>query len=124
LIAHISIGVRDVTASRGFYDAVLMPLGYRCLYPSEDSAGYGADDAAFWLLQTTQPVPANPKSGLHICFDAPSRSAVDAFHAAALAQGGKDNGKPGLRPNYDADYYAAFVVDPDGYRLEAYYGKG
>ena len=87
------------------------------------SAGYGADDAAFWLLQTTQPVPANPKSGLHICFVAPSRAAVDAFHAAALAGGGKDNGKPGVRPDYDANYYAAFVVDPDGYRLEAYYGK-
>jgi catechol 2,3-dioxygenase-like lactoylglutathione lyase family enzyme len=124
MIAHISIGVRDIAASRAFYDAVLAALGYRCLYPADDSAGYGDDDAAFWLLQTTQPVPANPKSGLHICFDAPSRTAVDAFHAAALAQGGTDNGKPGLRPNYDADYYAAFVVDPDGYRLEAYYGKG
>jgi catechol 2,3-dioxygenase-like lactoylglutathione lyase family enzyme len=123
MIAHISIGVSDVTAARAFYDAALAPLGYRCLYPGDDSAGYGADDAAFWLLQTTQPVPANPKSGLHICFVAPSRAAVDAFHAAALAGGGKDNGKPGVRPDYDANYYAAFVVDPDGYRLEAYYGK-
>jgi catechol 2,3-dioxygenase-like lactoylglutathione lyase family enzyme len=123
MIAHISIGVRDIAAARAFYDAALAPLGYRCLYPGDDSAGYGADDAAFWLNQTTQPVPANPISGLHICFDAPNRKAVDAFYAAGLANGGKDNGKPGLRPDYDAGYYAAFVVDPDGYRLEAYYGK-
>jgi catechol 2,3-dioxygenase-like lactoylglutathione lyase family enzyme len=123
MLAHISVGVRDVTASRVFYDAVLAPLGYLCLYPGDDSAGYGAGDPAFWLLQTTQPVLADPKSGLHICFDAPSRAAVDAFHAAALAGGGKDNGKPGLRPDYDAHYYAAFVIDPDGYRLEAFCGK-
>jgi catechol 2,3-dioxygenase-like lactoylglutathione lyase family enzyme len=124
MIAHVSIGVRDIAVSRAFYDAALAPLGYRCLYPADDSAGYGSDDAALWLIETTQPVPPNPKSGLHICFDAPSRAAVDAFYAASLATGGKDNGKPGLRPNYDADYYAAFVVDPDGYRIEAFYGKG
>ena len=66
---------------------------------------------------------ADPASGLHLCFDAPSRAAVDAFHAAALAHGGSDNGKPGVREDYDANYYAAFAIDPEGYRLEAYCGK-
>lgn len=62
-------------------------------------------------------------SGLHFCFDALSRKSVDGFHAAALEQGGKDNGKPGVRPDYGPDYYAAFAIDPDGYRVEAYCGK-
>lgn len=70
-----------------------------------------------------RPVPADDKSGLHICFDAPSRKAVDAFHVAALRGGGSDNGKPGLRADYGPNYYAAFVVDPDGYRIEAYCGE-
>jgi catechol 2,3-dioxygenase-like lactoylglutathione lyase family enzyme len=123
LIAHISIGVRDLAAAMRFYDAVLAPLGYRCLYPRADHAGYGADAAVLWLNETARPVPADPESGLHICFDAPSRDAVDAFYAASLAAGGTDNGKPGLRPKYHPAYYAAFVIDPDGYRIEAYCGK-
>ena len=65
-------------------------------------------------------MPPDTEFGLHICFAAPDRASVDAFHAAALANGGKDNGKPGLRPDYSASYYAAFVIDPDGYRIEAY----
>ncbi len=123
MIAHLSIGVANLPAARRFYDAVLLPLGYACLFPDKGSAGYGADSADFWLLETAQPVPADPQSGLHICFDAPSREAVDAFHAAALAVGGTDNGRPGLRPDYGPAYYAAFVVDPDGYRIEAHCGK-
>lgn len=63
--------------------------------------------------------PADPKSGLHVCFAAPDRESVAAFHAAAIAAGGRDNGSPGIRADYSADYFAAFVVDPDGYRLEA-----
>lgn len=69
------------------------------------------------------PVPPDRESNLHFCFVAPTRQSVDAFHAAALAAGGTDNGKPGLRESYGPDYYAAFVVDPDGYRLEVYCGK-
>ena len=68
-------------------------------------------------------MPSDPESGLHFCFAAPTRQSVDAFHAAALAMGGRDNGKPGLRQDYGANYYAAFAVDPDGYRLEAYCGR-
>jgi catechol 2,3-dioxygenase-like lactoylglutathione lyase family enzyme len=120
MINHVSIGVPDLAASRRFYDSALAPLGYKCLHPAEGSAGYGAAEAGFWLGVTDHPVPADERSGLHVCFDAPSRAAVDAFYEAALATGGRDNGSPGLRPDYGPDYYAAFVIDPDGYRIEAY----
>jgi catechol 2,3-dioxygenase-like lactoylglutathione lyase family enzyme len=126
MFAHISIGVRDVDRSRAFYDAVLAPLGYRCVRAARSLVGfgYGADSIAFWVVSAERPVTPDEKSGLHFCFAAPDAAAVDAFHAAALRAGGRDNGAPGLRPVYDRDYYAAFVIDPDGYRIEAYYGPG
>ena len=117
---HISIGVRDVAAAGRFYDAALAPLGYKRLYDSADSLGYGAKEPALWVQKSAHPVPADPRSGLHVCFVAPDRASVDAFHAEALAASGKDNGAPGHRPDYGADYYAAFVIDPDGYRIEAH----
>lgn len=120
---HISCGVRDLARARRFYDAALKPLGYTCLSESPGSLGYGKSETGLWLSPTEHPVPADERSGLHICFDAPSRQAVDAFHKAALGAGGRDNGAPGLRPSYGDKYYAAFVIDPDGYRLEAYYGR-
>ncbi len=123
MLNHVSIGVRDVSRSKRFYDAALAPLGYRCLSHSPDSLGYGGDAVALWIGASDRPVPADAKSGLHFCFDAASRRQVNAFHAAALAAGGQDHGKPGLRLDYGANYYAAFVVDPDGYRIEAYCGK-
>ncbi len=123
MINHLSIGVRDIKRTKAFYDAVLSPLGYTCLSSGDTSLGYGAKAVVLWISKTDSPVPANPNSGLHICFDAPTRASVDAFHKAALKAKGEDNGKPGLRPDYDANYYAAFVVDPDGYRIEAYCGK-
>jgi catechol 2,3-dioxygenase-like lactoylglutathione lyase family enzyme len=119
---HISLGVRDIARSRKFYDATLTPLGIRCLSQSPTSLGYGRDQVALWIAPSERPVPADAASGLHFCFDAPDRAAVDAFHRAALAQGGRDNGAPGLRLDYDPTYYAAFAVDPDGYRIEAYFG--
>lgn len=119
---HISIGVADITRARAFYDACLASLGYRCLATEDGAFGYGAGRPAFWIAEVASPVKADPLSGLHICFDAPSRSAVDTFHAAALAAGAGDNGKPGLRERYGPSYYAAFVIDPDGYRIEAYCG--
>ena len=94
--------------------------GYTCLSTGDDSLGYGAAAPALWISATEHPVPADTRSGLHICFAAPSRDAVDAFHAAALRNGGQDNGAPGLRPAYSGAYYAAFVIDPDGYRIEAH----
>ena len=122
MIDHLSIGVRDVARAKRFYDAALAPLGFTCLSAGESSLGYGDAAVALWIGAAARPVPADDRSGLHVCFSAPTRKSVDAFHAAALAAGGKDNGKPGLRADYGASYYAAFVVDPDGYRLEAYCG--
>jgi catechol 2,3-dioxygenase-like lactoylglutathione lyase family enzyme len=126
MIAHISIGVRDIDRSKRFYDAVLEPLGYKCLRAARtlQGYGYGRGSIFFWVFSAERPVPADEKSGLHFCFAAPNADAVDAFHAVALRSDGQDNGEPGLRPEYSPDYYAAFIIDPDGYRIEAYCGPG
>ncbi len=123
MLNHVSIGVRDTAKTKAFYDAVLKPLGYSCLSEGEGSLGYGDTAVVLWISQTDRPVPADMASGLHFCFDAPDRKSVQAFHAAALAQGGSENGQPGLRADYGDNYYAAFAIDPDGYRIEAYCGK-
>jgi len=120
MIDHVSIGVRDVAKTKRFYDAVFKPLGYKCLSEGEGSLGYGSDAVVLWDSSTEHPVPADMKSGLHFCFTAPTERSVDAFHGAALKSGGRDNGKPGLRADYGPGYYAAFVIDPDGYRIEAH----
>lgn len=123
MINHISIGSADLAKSRKFYDAALKPLGYTCRSSDDTSAGYGGDALQFWVLKSEKPIAQKPGSGLHLCFDAPTRKSVDAFYKAALAAGGKDNGKPGIRESYSPSYYAAFVIDPDGQRIEAYCGK-
>ena len=120
---HVSIGVSDIARSKKFYDAALKPLGYSRLSDGETSLGYGDKGVALWLGKTDKPVKADTDSGLHFCFSAKDRGAVDAFHAASVTSGGKDNGKPGVRADYSPNYYAAFVIDPDGYRLEAYCGR-
>ena len=122
MLDHVSIGVADIHRAKHFYDTALPPLGYSCLSESTDNLGYGRDGAQLWISQAERPVPPDPASGLHFCFAAPSRESVDAFHATALTAGGKDNGEPGLREAYGDNYYAAFVIDPDGYRIEAHYG--
>lgn len=122
MLDHVSIGVRDIARTRRFYDAALASLGYACLSEGADSLGYGAESVRFWIGLTDRPVQPDRASGLHFCFAAPDRAAVDAFHKSAIATGGVDNGVPGLRTDYGPDYYAAFVIDPDGYRLEAYCG--
>lgn len=119
---HISIGVADIGRSKTFYDAVLGPLGYSCLSHSDGTLGYGKDAVALWVQTAERPVPPDMASGLHFCFAAPSRDSVRAFHAAALSTGGADNGKAGLRADYGDNYFAAFAIDPDGYRIEAYCG--
>jgi catechol 2,3-dioxygenase-like lactoylglutathione lyase family enzyme len=123
MINHISLGVRDLARTKRFYDAALEALGYKCLSESPGSLGYGRDVPALWISVSERPVPADEQSGLHVCFDAPTCKSVDEFHQAALGAGGRDNGKPGLRPEYSGNYYAGFVVDPDGYRIEAYCGR-
>lgn len=118
---HISIGVVDLDRAAAFYDAALAPLGHVRLFRSARGVGYGP--AGFRgeapLAVLAGPGAAPPRPGFHLAFAAPSRVAVDAFHAAALAAGGTDEGPPGVRENYDPGYYAAFVRDPDGHRLEA-----
>jgi catechol 2,3-dioxygenase-like lactoylglutathione lyase family enzyme len=122
MLDHVSIGVRDIAKAKGFYDAALKPLGIACLSADEGSLGYGKEGVGFWINSAERPVADDPKSGLHFCFAAPNRASVAAFHAAALAHGGRDNGKPELRKDYGPHYYAAYVFDPEGYRLEAYFG--
>ena len=120
---HVSIGVADIARSKKFYDATLKPLGFTLLSDGEGSLGYREKGVQLWLGATKKPVKADMDSGLHFCFSAKDRAAVDAFHAAAVKAGGKDNGKPGVRADYGPKYYAAFAIDPDGYRIEAYCGK-
>jgi catechol 2,3-dioxygenase-like lactoylglutathione lyase family enzyme len=116
---HISIGVRSIAATKAFYDAALMPLGYKCLRARDTWLGYGKDRVMFSARASESPVPADPKSGLHFCFIAPTRKSVEEFYQAALASGGHDHGKPGLRVDNGPTYFAAYVLDPDGYRIEA-----
>src|SRR5258705_11051343 len=97
---HVSIGVADIARSKKFYDAALQPLGYSRLSDGETSLGYGDKAVALWLGATQKPVKPDTESGLHFCFAAPDRAAVDAFHPAALKAGGKDTAKPGLAPHY------------------------
>lgn len=120
MLDHVSIGVKDIEASKRFYDATLKPLGYVSKYAKGTDAGYGKEAIQLWLGQTDKLVKEDMASGLHFCFVAPTRKSVDDFHAAGLKAGGRDNGKPGIRPNYGPTYYAAFVIDPDGYRIEAH----
>ncbi|HJQ57285.1 MAG TPA: VOC family protein [Vineibacter sp.] len=120
MLGHLSFGVEDLDRAARFYDRILAPLGYVRVWSNERGAGYGSQgggDKLALFARTGQVVP--PGSGFHLAFDAPSREAVDAFHAAAIEAGGRDAGAPGPRPHYGATYYAAFVVDPDGYKLEA-----
>lgn len=123
MIHHVSIGARSIPAAKDFYDAALAPLGYTCLRARDTWLGYGKERVMFSVRASESPVPADPKSGLHFCFIAPTRKSVEEFHAAALAHGGKDNGKPGIRPDYAPNYFAAYVIDPDGYRIEVYCGE-
>jgi catechol 2,3-dioxygenase-like lactoylglutathione lyase family enzyme len=120
MIDHVSVAVRDLGKARAFYSAVLAPLGYVKLREWPDAAvGFGKKHPEFWLNQRSAMDEVAPDSGVHICLRAPDTAAVGAFHAAALAAGGMSDGAPGLRPEYYATYYAAFIRDPDGNRIEA-----
>jgi catechol 2,3-dioxygenase-like lactoylglutathione lyase family enzyme len=120
LLGHLSFGIEDLDRSMRFYDAVLAPIGYVRVWSSPKGVGYGSPGGGDKLALFARPGEARPPGpGFHLAIDASSRSAVDAFHAAALARGGVDAGPPGLRAHYGPTYYAAFVIDPDGYKLEA-----
>jgi len=120
MIDHISIAVRDLATAARFYEAVLATLGMSKLREWPDAAiGYGKKYPEFWINKRAAMAPVAEDSGVHICLRAASTEAVDAFHAAALAAGGASDGAPGLRAHYHLNYYAAFVRDPDGNRIEA-----
>ena len=120
MLGHLSFGVADLDRATRFYDAALAPLGCARVWSNTKAAGYGPPGGGDKLALFAKPDGTTaPGAGFHLAFDAPSRDAVDAFHAAALASGGTDAGAPGPRPHYSATYYAAFVIDPDGHKLEA-----
>lgn len=120
MIDHVSIAVRDLKSAEAFYAAVLAPLGMTKLREWPDTAvGYGKKYPEFWINKRVGMDEIAAESGAHICLRAPDKSAVDAFHAATLDRGGASDGAPGLRPEYHDGYYAAFVKDPDGNRIEA-----
>jgi len=119
MLHHISLPVADLKRSSELYDVILSTLGYRRVCEAQGFTGYGIeDDNDMFALKETRPAAA-AGPGFHLAFSAPSRAAVDEFHKAALANGATDDGKPGLRAHYGPNYYAAFIVDPDGHRIEA-----
>jgi catechol 2,3-dioxygenase-like lactoylglutathione lyase family enzyme len=120
MIDHISIAVHDLDKAERFYAAVLAALGYAKMREWPDAAiGFGKKHPEFWINKRAVMDRVADDSGVHVCLRAPDTAAVDAFHAAALRAGGTSDGAPGLRPEYHATYYAAFIRDPDGNRIEA-----
>ena len=121
MIHHVSLGTNDADAAARFYDPVLAVIGLKRMSMASGSVAYGsgAHDYLFALEKPSNGEPATPGNGVHIAFAASHRKQVDAFYQAALANGGSDAGAPGLRPAYDAHYYGAFVLDPDGHNIEA-----
>ncbi|MBM3545463.1 MAG: VOC family protein [Alphaproteobacteria bacterium] len=120
MLGHLSFGVQDLARSAAFYEQILAPVGFVKVWSNAKGVGFGPPGKGDKLALFARPGEARaPGSGFHLAFDAPDRAAVDAFHAAAIAAGGTDAGAPGPRPHYSPTYYAAFVIDPDGYKLEA-----
>jgi catechol 2,3-dioxygenase-like lactoylglutathione lyase family enzyme len=126
MIDHVTVRVRDLARSKAFYSAALAPLGYRlgheATYDGVAMIGFVGPEKRFdtWFVADA----AHPSGPTHLCWRAADRASVAAFHAAALAAGGKDNGAPGLRPHYHEHYYGAFVFDPDGNNVEAVCHEG
>jgi catechol 2,3-dioxygenase-like lactoylglutathione lyase family enzyme len=119
VIDHVSIAVRDLERAARFYATVLAPLGYAQLEARPATVAFGKRHSEFWLNLRPGMISIDAGSGAHVALRAPGTEPVDAFHAAALAAGGTCDGPPGLRPQHGAGYYAAFIRDPDGNRIEA-----
>ncbi len=119
MIDHVSVAVRDLNVCGRFYDAVLATIGLSRLVTRPGTIGFGKKYPEFWLNERRAMTPVDANSGAHVCLRAPSAEAVQAFHAAAMAGGGASDGAPGPRPEYTAGYYAAFVCDPEGNKIEA-----
>ena len=115
MIDHTGVSVSDIAKSKAFYRAALAPLGYAMIMEFDDAVGFGVPPKPdFWIGKAASGGPP-----IHVAFRAETRKEVDAFYKAAMGAGGKDNGAPGLRPHYHANYYGAFVLDPDGHNIEA-----
>ena len=119
MIHHVSVGTNDVKRARAFYDPLMALLGYRNVRDYPHSLDYGVTDVVFSIETPINGEQASSGNGVHICFEAADRNVVREFHRLALELGGIDEGAPGIRPNYDANYYGAFVRDPDGNKIEA-----
>jgi catechol 2,3-dioxygenase-like lactoylglutathione lyase family enzyme len=119
MIHHLSLGSNDVNSARAFYDPLMSLLGLRLLKRSDRSLHYGASDIIFSIETPIDGLPATAGNGAHVAFQAPDRETVRRFHATALALGGADEGPPGIRDNYNANYFGAFVRDLDGNKIEA-----
>ena len=119
MLSHVSLGTNDADRAARFYDPVLAVLGLRKLDERDGAIDYGTSMTLFSLEKPTDGRPASVGNGVHVCFAAETRAMVDEFYRTALASGGTDAGPPGLRPEYDANYYGAFVRDPDGNKIEA-----
>ncbi len=118
---HVGLKVQELARSIAFYQAALGALGHELASSGDDYAGFGPKgEPALWLHANA----GGAGHGAHVALLAPSRAAVERFQAAGLGAGGRDNGTPGLRPDYGADYYAAFLLDPDGHNIEAVCFKG
>lgn len=120
---HISLNVTDYERSKTFYQAALKPLGIKLIMEGVSGAGFGRARPHFWIRQGVgtfqKPQDITPITPVHVAFKAESREAVESFHKAAIAAGGRDFGTPGIRPQYHPGYYGAFVIDPDGHNIEA-----
>jgi catechol 2,3-dioxygenase-like lactoylglutathione lyase family enzyme len=119
MLHHLSLGTADLKRARAFYDPVMQTLGLRRTLEVQDAIGYGAGITVFSLNLPVDGAPASPGNGVHVAFEVEKRAAVDAFFRVAIANGGVADGDPGVRPEYDRHYYAAFVRDPDGNKIEA-----
>ena len=119
MIDHVSIAVRDLEASAAFYEQVLVTLGHTRLVERPHTIGFGKRYAEFWLNHRPGVAAIAPDTGVHVCLRAESTGAVDAFHRAALDRGATCDGPPGMRPHHTGRYYAAFIRDADGNKIEA-----
>jgi catechol 2,3-dioxygenase-like lactoylglutathione lyase family enzyme len=118
MIHHVSVGTNDIKRARTFYEPLMSLIGFRPIKTSDKAAHFGSSDIMFSLETPINGLPATPGNGVHIAFQAPDRQTVRRFHESAIANGAIDEGAPGIRENYNANYYSAFVRDPDGNKIE------